>query len=291
MKIKKLGSYPTTSVLITVTTALFMVGLFALFALQAHTLTNTLHENIEIQVYLEKDIDENNKQQIKKMLDNQPFIEVIKDKPRVKFISKDTAAKQLMKDTGENFVESLGINPLRDVFVLNIKQEFYVKEKLTQIRKTLEATTGVYEVVYSESMIEKINQNLTTIGSFIALFVAILLVIIIVLLNNAIKLALFSQRLLIRSMQLVGATSSFIKKPFLWRAAWQGFLGGLLACVLLTGLLAYLNMEIRELQNIQDYVQIGLLFFCLIFLGVIICLSSAYSAVSRYLEMSLDELY
>ncbi len=291
MKTKQLGSYPATSVLITVTTALFMVGLFALFALHAQMLTNALQENIEIQVYLEKDLTENTKNQLRQSLEKQEFTEVIADKPRVKFQSRDDAAKQLMKDTGEDFVESLGINPLRDVFVINIKREFYVKEKLTQIRKTLEATTGVYEVVYSESMIEKINQNLTMIGSFVAFFVFILLIIIVVLLNSAIKLALFSQRLLIRSMQLVGATAFFIKKPFLWRAAWQGFLGGLLACTLLGGLLFLLNMEIKELQSIQSYWSIGLLFFGLIFLGVIICLSSAYTATNRYLDMTLDELY
>lgn len=288
---KKLGNYPAISVLITITTALFMVGLFSLFALHATALTNILQDNIEIHVYLEKDVDESSRHQLHQTLANQSFVEVQDNKPRIRFISKEDAAKKMMEDTGENFIESLGTNPLRDVFSVNIKREFYAKEKLLPIRKQLEATTGVYEVVYAESVIDKINENLSTIGFVIFSFVVILLIITYILLNNAIKLGLFSQRLLIRSMQLVGATDFFIKKPFLWRAAWQGFLGSVLACLLLTASLLYINTQIKELQNIQNYWLIAILYLSLIMLGTSICLSSAYSSVNRYLKMTLNELY
>jgi len=288
---KKLGNYPATSVLVTISTALFMVGLFLLFALHATALTNVLQENIEIQIYLEKDLDKAAQEQILQTLESQPFVEVQDGKARIQFISKDEAAKKMMEDTGENFIESLGMNPLRDVFSVNIKRDYYSKEKLTPIRKQLEATTGVYEVVYAESLIEKIHQNLTTLGFIIISFVFILLLITYILLNNAIKLGLFSQRLLIRSMQLVGATDSFIKKPFLWRAALQGFFGSLIACFLLSALLFYLNTQIKELQSIQNYWFIAALYITLVGIGTFICLSSAYLAVNRYLKMTLDELY
>lgn len=288
---KKLGNYPAISVLVTITTALFMVGLFSLFALHANALTNILQDNIEIQIYLEKDVDEKSRQQLHQTLANQSFVEIQNNKPRIRFISKEEAAKKMMEDTGENFIESLGTNPLRDVLSVNIKREFYAKEKLIPIRKQLEATTGVYEVVYAESVIDKINENLSTIGFIIGSFVIILLIIAYILLNNAIKLGLFSQRLLIRSMQLVGATDFFIKKPFLWRAALQGFFGSVLACLLLTALLLYINTQIKELQNIQNYWFIATLYLSMIVLGTSICLSSAYTSVNRYLKMTLDELY
>lgn len=288
---KKLGNYPATSVLITISTALFMVGLFLLFAIHATALTNALQENIEIQIYLEKDLDETTQKQLAQTLANQPFVEVQNGKPLIKFISKDDAAQKMIEETGENFIESLGTNPLRDVFSVNIKRAYYSKEKLTPIRKQLEATTGIYEVVYAESVIEKIHQNIAALGLIISSFVVILLIIAYILLNNAIKLGLFSQRLLIRSMQLVGATDAFIKKPFLQRAALQGFFGSLIACFLLSALLFYINAQIKELQSIQNYWLIALLYIGLLSVGTFICFSSAWVAVNRYLKMTLDELY
>jgi cell division transport system permease protein len=291
MNTKKIGSYPTASVLITVATALFMVGLFALLALHATTLTDILQKNIEIQVYLERDIDEASRNQILESLSQQEFVEYEGKQARIRFLSKEQAAQKLMEETGENFIESLGTNPLRDTYLVNIKRDYYNKEKLTQIRKKLEATSGIYEVVYSESMIEKINQNLSTIGGIIIIFVIILIITVFILLNNAIKLALFSQRFLIRSMQLVGATDLFIKKPYLKRAAWQGLLGGLVACILLSILLLYLNVQIPELKTVQSYLSIVILFVGLILIGIFICLASAYFSANRYLNTSLDELY
>lgn len=293
MNTKKLGSYPTTNVLITITAALFIIGAFALLAIHATALVDSLQENIEIQVYLERDIDSVAQSQIFENLSKQDFVEIDKEErnPRIKFLSKEEAAKKLAEDIGENFIESLGTNPLRDAYLINIKRSYYSKEKLNQIKKQLEAITGIYEVVYFESVIEKINQNLNTIGLLIMFFALILIIIVVLLLHNAIKLALFSQRFLIRSMQLVGATDSFIKKPFLKRAAFQGFLGGLIACLLLIALLYFLNSQIKELKMIQSYFKVILLFSFLLIIGTLICFLSAYFATNRYLRMSLDNLY
>lgn len=291
MSAKQLGSYPTTSVLITITAALFMVGLFALFAIHATALTKLLQENIEIQVYLDKDVNEENQKQIIETLAKQDFVKVQDNKPRVRFLSKEEAAKKLIEDMGEDFVASLGANPLRDVLIINIKSEYSTKEKLLEIRNQLEGFAGIFEVVYAEIAIEKINENLTSIGTFAVGFAVLLFLISFFLLNNAIKLALYSQRMLIRSMQLVGATHYFIKKPFLWRAGWQGLIGGIISCLLLSGLLGYLNTQIKELANIQNLWLIGLLFLFLTAIGTVICLLSAYFAVNRYLNMTLDELY
>ena len=291
MSAKKLGSYPTISVLITIAAALFMVGLFALFAIHATALTKLLQENIEIQVYLDKDIDEKAQSEILANLSKRDFVKMQDNKPKVRFLSKEEAAKKLIEDMGEDFVTSLGTNPLRDVLIMNIKSEYSSKEKLLEIRNQLEGFSGVFEVVYAEVAIEKINENLTSIGSFAIGFAILLFLVAFFLLNNAIKLALYSQRMLIRSMQLVGATHFFIKKPFLWRAGMQGFIGGLLACSLLAALLIYLNSQFRELADIQNLWLIGFLFVILLVVGTLICLLSAYAAINRYLSMGIDELY
>jgi cell division transport system permease protein len=290
MSAKKLGSYPTASVFITITAALFMVGLFALFALHATALTKLLQENIEIQVYLDKDIDEKAQAEILQTLAKQDFIKIENNQPKVRFLSKEEAAKKLIADMGEDFVTSLGTNPLRDVLIINIKSEYSSKEKLLGIRSQLESYNGIFEVVYAEVAIEKINENLTSIGSFAVGFAVLLFLITFFLLNNAIKLALYSQRMLIRSMQLVGATHFFIVKPFLWRAGVQGFAGGTVACGLLSALLFYVNSQFAEMAAIQNLWLVALLFVLLVALGTFICLLSAYTAVNRYLNMSLDQL-
>lgn len=293
MNTKKLGSYPTASVLITITIALFIIGGFGLLAIHTTALVDILQRNVEIQVYLERDIDSISQSQIFENLSKQDFVEIDREgqKPLIKFLSKEEAAKKLAEDIGENFIESLGANPLRDAYLVNIKRNYYSKEKLNQIRKHLEAISGIYEVVYSESVIEKINQNLNTIGLLIMLLASILICVVVLLLHGAIKLALFSQRFLIRSMQLVGATDSFIKKPFLKRAAFQGFFGGLIACLLLVILLYFFNLQLKELKMVQSYLNICLLFFFLLVMGTFICYLSAYFAINRYLRMSLDSLY
>lgn len=290
-KKKKLGSYPYVSVVFSISLALFVIGLFGLLILHANRLTRIIKENIEIQVYLNRTISENDKIKIRKTLSNKDYIAVVNGQPQISFVSKEEAARDFIEETGEDFIQFLGENPLRDAYIINVKPENYTTEDLQKIRLDIERISGVFEVTYVESLINSINKNVTKISIVLVSFAALLVIIVAILINNTIRLALFSQRFLIRSMQLVGATRRFIKKPFLIRSFMHGILGGIFASVLLLLILNYANQQIEDIEKLQEPSKIVILFVSLLVLGGFMGFLSTYRAVNKYLKMSLDELY
>ncbi|MEQ8473145.1 MAG: permease-like cell division protein FtsX [Marinoscillum sp.] len=290
-KKRKLGSYPFVSVTLSITLALFVIGLFGLMALHANKLTGVIQENIELQVFLNKQISTGEITKINRTLGSKPFVLKKENAPMIRLVTKDEAAEQFIKETGENFKEFLGENPLRDVLIVNVKAEYQAADSLRLIKKDIEKIGGVYEVSYVESLVESINENLTKIGLILIGFFFILLFVVVILINNTIKLALFSQRFLIRSMQLVGATSGFIRSPFLRRSAWYGLLAGTFASAMLFGLMSYANQKIEDLKQLQDAESLMFLFSAIVILGIVVGYLSTYRAVRKYLKMSLDELY
>ncbi len=288
---RKLGSYPFVSVTFSITLALFVIGLFGLMALHANRLTNIIQENIELQVFLNKQISAGEVSKINRTIGSKTYVIKENNEPRIRIVTKDEAAAQFIEDTGEDFKEFLGDNPLRDVLIINVKTTYQSADSLKMIKKDIEKMSGVYEVSYVESLVESINENLAKIGVILIGFFTILLIVVVILINNTIKLALFSQRFLIRSMQLVGATSGFIRKPFLKRSIWYGFLAGLFSSLMLLALLMYANQRIEDIRALQDFKNLGILFGGLIVLGITVGFLSTYRAVKKYLQMSLDELY
>lgn len=290
-KKRKLGSYPFVSVVFSITLALFVIGLFGLMALHANKLTSIIQESIEIQVFLSKQLSPNEVSRINRTIGSKDYVLIRDEQPGIRYITREEAADQFIQDTGEDFKEFLGDNPLRDLFVVNIKPAYQATDSLKLIQKDIGSIRGVYEVSYVESLVESINENLTKIGVILIGFFVILLIVVIVLINNTIKLALFSQRFLIRSMQLVGATGSFIRSPFLRRSAWYGFLAGVLASAFLGSIMMYLNQRIEDLEQLQDTKNLAILFTSLIVLGMVVGYLSTWRAVRKYLKLSLDELY
>jgi cell division transport system permease protein len=290
-KKKQLGSYPYITVVFTITVALLVLGLFAILLLHATRLTKVIKENVEVQVFLHKNLNDNEIVRIGKQLSAKPYTDITDGQPQVRFISKDEAAQEFIKDTGENFVKFLGDNPLRDAYTIKIKEEYVEADKLKIIKKEIAEIEGVFEVVYVEALVEAINKNLTKVSIVLLTFAAILLITVIILINNVIKLALFSQRFLIRSMQLVGATAWFIQRPFVLRAGLHGFISGVIASGLLYAGLQYATRQLPELSRIQETDKIFILLLALIFIGTLIGALSAKRSVGKYTRLSLDELY
>jgi cell division transport system permease protein len=290
-KKKKLGSFPYVSVVFSVTLALFVIGLFGLLILHSNKLKDAIRENITIQVYLDKFVTENDKIRISKLLSQKKYVAKDGDKSLVEFISKEDAAKMFIESTGEDFIEFLGDNPLRDAFTIKIHPSYQQVDSLKNIESELSSIDAVFEIVYVQNLVQSINKNITKISLALVGFTLILLITIVILINNTIKLALFSQRFLIRSMQLVGAKSGFIISPFVKRAAFQGFLSGLIAALLLFGLVSYANSVIEELKQLLSINEFLILLAFILVLGMAIGIISTYSAVKKYLKMSLDELY
>ena len=288
---KKLGSYPTLLVVFSITLALVVIGLFGLLLVHAQKLSEVVRENLEVQVYLDRDLPETELLRLQQDLGQQAFVAERNGKPQIRFVSKEEGARQLLQSTGEDFRQFLGDNPLRDAYVLKIKPEFTDTMHLRQLNRSISTQRGVFEVQYPQDLFASINNNLTRVSLVLLGFAAVLVLVVVILINNTIKLALFSQRFLIRSMQLVGATRLFIQQPFLRRATWQGLASGVLAALLLVALLQYAYLEVEPLRLLRDDLRLGLLLLGVVGLGVVIGFFSSIRAVHKYLRMSLDELY
>ena len=288
---KQLGYFKFGSVLFSTTLSLFIVGLFGIILIQASSLTKMIRENIEIQVFLDKGLSQQQLGDLRKNLAERPFVLHTEDSVYLRFISNKEAAETFIQNTGEDFTQFLEDNPLRDSYVFSVSEEFQSSEQLTLIAKELETQPGVFEVSYMTDLVDSINKNLFKVSLIMGGFILILIVTVIMLINNTIRLALFSQRFLIRSMQLVGATRGFIRKPFLIRAFLFGVLAGILASGILYALLEYTKGNIEGFAALQNTEMMLLLFAGLIVTGGFLSGISTLRSVNKYLNMSLDELY
>ena len=250
-----------------------------------------IRENITMQVFLQKTITENDRIRINKLLSEKEYVVKSDADPGIEYISKEDAAKSFAAKTGEDFVEFLGENPLRDAFVITIAPEYQTEESMIKIQEELNKTESVYEVAYTPSLIQSINSNAATISIILAGITVIVLLTIVILINNTIKLALFSQRFLIRSMQLVGAKAGFIIWPFVRSAAIHGLVAGIFASVLLYIAQKYAYSTIKDLNQIDLGDSQWILYAILLTVGLVIGTLSTLIAVKRYLRMSLNELY
>ena len=267
------------------------MGLFGLLFIHSKKLSEFIKEQMEVQVYLENRLSESRIIGIQKTLANKDFILVKENESQIIFIPKEKALENFSLKAGENPEEFLGHNPLRDAYLLKLKPAYQDSLQIMQVKSEIESISGVFEVSYLDNIISDINRNTAKIGLVLLGFFVLLLLTVVILINNTIKLALFSQRFLIRSMQLVGATGNFIQRPFLWRSVGHGFLSGVLASVILYALLEYAIFQIPDLNAISDIRNVVILFAALIIIGVSIGFFSTLWAIRKYLKMSLDQLY
>lgn len=288
---KRLGTYPYLSVVFSITLALFAIGVFGTLVIYSTELENVVRDNVKVQVYLKNQLSKEQTDKIERQLKAKNFVKEGGNEGAIQFVSKETAAKQFIKETGEDFKRFLGENPLRNAYLVKIDPAYHDKSSLIKIKAEIEKIPGVFQVYYVENVIDSINQNVAKIGLVLMGLVAILLVTVVLLINNTVRLALFSQRFIIRSMQLVGAKRWFIQRPFLFQAMWHGALAGLLSCALLYALVSFATTKIEDLALIQNTHRLYLLAGLLLITGIVVATISTYRAVGKYLRLSLDELF
>lgn len=286
---KKLGGYPATGVVISITMALCVVGLFGLLLIYSNQLEKQVRQNIRMQVYLKANISETQRLEIKNKLLGLAYVS--KEENSVTFVSKDEAAKKFIAETGEDFTSFLGENPLRDAYLIGIDPQFHTREQMETIKAEIQKMSGVYQVFYVEGLIESVNENVTKIALMLAGLILILLITVALLINNTLRIALFSQRFLIRSMQLVGAKKGFIQRPFLVRAAGYGILSGVVACAIIWVISDYAQGKITDLRMLHDEKQFMMLLGILLIIGILVAVVSTFFSIRKYLRMSLEELY
>jgi len=287
---KKLGGYPAAGVVLSVSLALFVVGLFTIVILYSRQLERQVRENIRMQVYLKSNLTSSQRLQIENRLLTLPYISRQAGE-KVSYVSKDEAARKFIAETGEDFRNFIGENPLRDAYLITIDPTYHSAAQMESIKAEIQKINGVFSVFYVEGVIEAVNENVTKIGLFLAGLAVILLIAVALLVNNTLRIALFSQRFLIRSMQLVGATRWFIQRPFLFRAAGYGLLAGVIASVLLWVLSDWAQREIIDLKDLHQDRDFLILSGFLLFAGIVLSVISTFVSIRRYLRMSLDELY
>ena len=287
---KTFGNFPFVSVIFSVTLSLLLLGLFSFFLLSSFNVKNYLESNTEINIYLNKKISPSQIEQIKKTLYTREY-SLTNTELTLNYVSSEEAAKNFQSEIGEDFVDFLGNNPLRDLIILKINSDYFDLERLNIIESDILKIPGVYQVEYSKELIDNINKNVANISFvFIGLFL-ILLIISVILINNTLRIALFSQRFLIRSMQLVGATANYILRPFILRGMMYGLIAGIISSGMLYVIIEIADRRISNLELVISLDQLGVIFISLIFTGIIMVILSTYSAVSKYLNSTLDELY
>lgn len=290
-KKKKIGSYPNTMIVISLTSALFLIGFCGMLVIQSKKMVSIIRQNIEVRAFLSKTTTETGRDSVLQVIRQKNFLHSSEGVTPITFVSKEEAAKDYIQDSKEDFRTILDDNPFLDSYRIKISEDFFEESKLRLIKADLEKIPNVHEVVYQENLADDINKNITKVYIILASFALIMLIIIVLLINNTIKLAIYSQRFLIRSMQLVGATNGFIQRPFIVRGATQGLIGGVLACTFLALIQQVAVRNIEGFSLLQEYDKLIILFLVVIALGIMIGISSTFQSLSRYLKMTLDDLY
>lgn len=273
------------STVISIALVLLMIGLLGLMLVHARNLSNYVKENIVLNIIVSDGAKEVDVLSLQKQIDTHPYV------LHTQYVSKEIAAQNLQKDLGEDFLQFLGYNPLLSTIDVYMKAEHANNESIQAFSNQLTKNPLVKEVIYQKSLIDMVNQNIRIIGLVILAFAAVLLIIAVALINNTIRLAIYSQRFLIKSMQLVGATRGFIRRPFLGYGILHGFLGGLIAVILLLLTLYLAQQQIPELIVLRNWFEFGAVFAAVVIIGILISGLSTYFAVSKYLRLKIYNLY
>jgi cell division transport system permease protein len=279
------GSYALS--LASITLVLFLLGAFAIFMMHARKLSNHVKENLGFEIVMNSDVKEANILRLQKELDAMPAVK------STEYITKEEAISRLSEDLGEDFLQWLGneANPLLPSIDVRFHAAYANTDSIAVIESQLLENTDIKEVYYQKSLIDLINNNIRKIAIVLMIVSLALLFIAIALIRNTIRLSIYSKRFLVRSMQLVGATESFIRRPFLKQGVSQGFFGGLLADLFLVGILYWISKRVPDLILIQDMYVIGAILLAVIVLGVVLAWFSTRAALDKFLKADLDKLY
>ncbi len=273
------------SVILSVSLVLFTLGLLGLFLLYTQKITNQVIKDIGFTVYLYDDVKQVGVDRIKKAIDIAEYTRTST------YISKDEAIETLKQDLGEDFMQYLDYNPLLASINVKVKPAYANTDSLAVVKASLSRSSKVKEIIYQESLIQKIQENIRIAGLVILIFSSLLLVVTIALINNSIRLSIYSRRFIIKSMQLVGATQGFIRRPFVQRGILHGIYSALIAMLLIMGVMYYLQNVLPDLIQIEDIEILAYLFVLVMALGIIISWVSTSLAVRKYLRMRGNKLY
>ncbi len=268
-----------------VTLVLLLLGVVGWLVINANKLGDYFKESVEVRAELRGDLNKKDSLALMEYIGGQPYVRTIE------FINKEKAKQIFLGDGNKSWDGILDANPLPNSINFKLKPAYMNADSLARIELDLKKQTYVSDVNYPKALVDNLNKNIQRI-SLILLVVAILLAtVVIILIDNTIRLAMFSNRFLIKTMQMVGATRWFIAKPMDQRAILNGATSGGIAIVLVQLVILVFERLLPELRTIRDWESLTLLYAGLILLGICITLFSTHRSVIKYLKMKLDDLY
>jgi len=273
------------SVILSIFLVLFLLGSLGLFLINSEKISNNFRENIPMSIYFK---DKASQQDITK------FEEALKTAPYIKdykFVHKDSAAISQKEIIGEDFVHFLGFNPLQNSYDIHFNGEYVVKDSIKDIELTFKENDLIEDVVYDQQLVELVNDNIRKITFWVLVISGIFALISFLLINSSLRLSIYAKRFIIKTMQMVGATKSFIRKPFIWTSVKLGMIGSLLAIIGVIAIAFYADSKFPTLQILDDMQSLYIVCAGIFILGIIITYISTFFATQRFLNLKSDDLY
>lgn len=273
------------STVISISLVLLLVGVAALLVVNARSVSDYFKENMQVSVLMKQEVDDDEAMEYVAELDAMPFIK------SSKFVSREQGTKEMAELLGEDFLKVFETAPIPVSIEVTLKADYVSTDSLEVVKKEIRRSEIVDEVVYQQSLVEKLNTNLKKISVVLGVFIVLLLFISFVLINNTVRLNVFSRRFTIHTMKLVGATKSFIRAPFMVQAVFQGLFSALLATLMLVGILFFVRSEFAQLFEVFRLDLLLVVIGVVILSGVVICTISTALVVGHLVSLSKEELY
>lgn len=273
------------SVVLSIFLVLFLLGSLGMFVINTEKISNTFKENVPLTVYFKDEAKETEIEALQAQVLNQSYL---KD---LTFVHKDSAAIQHQETIGENFVHFLGYNPLQHSFDIHLNGTFVQKDSIKNIELTFKENPLVDDVIYDQELVILLNDNVERVTFWVLIISGVFTIISMLLINSSLRLSVYSNRFIIKTMQMVGATKAFIRKPFVWRSIKLGIIGSVLAIIAVLLLTSYVDKQFPSLALMQDYNSLALVSLGILLLGIIITWVSTYFATQRFLNLKSDDLY
>ena len=273
------------SVIVSITLVLFLLGFFGFLVFSTKKLANHFKEQVTVTILIKDEAKSADIAQLQKTLSVASFVKSLR------FISKDKAAETFSKDIGEDFVSFIGTNPLQNIIDLSLKADYAEPDRMAEIKRELEQNSFVSEVVYDQSLVALIHENVNRIGLITLVFSALFSFVSVLLINASIRLSIYSKRFIIKTMQLVGATRSFIRRPFIRTNVRLGILSAFLAILLFYGALLAIVKSYPEFSILLDNTILCIVFIGILAMGILISWLSTYFATQRFLNLNTNDLY
>ena len=273
------------SVVLSIFLVLFLLGVLGLFVINSKRLSDNFKEEIAMTVFFKTEATDS----VIKAFNSE--LKTAKFAKSFEYVSKEKAAEKHMKVIGEDFMQFLGVNPLQNSFDIHLKADYVTNEGIAKIENRLRKNDMIADIVYDKQLVTLVNDNIKNISMWILIVSCVFALVSVLLINSSLRLSIYANRFIIKTMQMVGATKSFIRKPFIQRSVYLGLIGSAIAIVALIGVLIYIQTTFPSLGILEDKLAIAIVLVGVLVLGVVITWISTFFATQRFLNLRTDDLY